>query len=79
MQACGEGRLGQVLLTKASDKAGNEQEPDSAQVVGEAVSKVANKARHCAGQQRRFVVVVCPDAVTCMPGPSNTFGSKPAA
>ncbi len=69
-----KGRLEQVL-TEASDKAGKEEEPDSAQVVGEAVGEVADQARHSAGQQRRFVVMVCPDAVPCMP--SKQFFTKP--
>ena len=55
----------QAGRTEAGDEAREEEQPDGAPVVGQAVRQVAHQARQPAGNQRALVVVVGPHAVAC--------------
>ena len=51
--------------TKAQDKAGQEQEPQRARLIGQDVQDVAHEARQGSCQDRHLEAVLCPDAVAC--------------
>ena len=51
--------------TKAQDKAGQEQEPQRARLIGQDVQDVAHEARQGSCQNRHLEAVLCPDAVAC--------------